>query len=527
MHLGARQRPYALDGLVGGSRSDPLPALDPTRRFCDLNEELCRRSRLDDKVEVVCGDARGMPIDDGQFDVVWTQAVWPNIDDKPAMLLEMHRVLKDGGRVALYEIVSGPGEATSSTRCRGLMGLRRASRRPRRAARARRISRLRRPGVARRSGAGHPHRGDRRLRWPRHDDRGRGHHARARDAGLRAANGITGPQRRGTAHRTGYGRPLQGLRPQRRPPTIATTHLHGRFALAGVRRTSKPPVFPECSFARHAVAVAAAGSMLVGPRTRSSRPPPTASGLVRADTVRRSRAKTAAASGLPQTRAPPGSSSCSPVRTSSGAAGGCAGRTTRRSPEHRGPATTDSRSSPQVPSRADRIRRSEDQARRDAPGRRPLLQMTHVAAAKYADSTPRWWSHLLRRQGEVRLLAHLPHRSVDMRFPGIKPITGQFPPRAEFRQISRAYETAGCGPDHRALRRARRRAQRSEGHSVSQSRLGDHGARSAAAPPSHAQRLRGAGRSGASARYRSPTGRLLSAPLRGGCRTNGGRVRGV
>ena len=74
-----------------------VTALDPTRRFCDLNEELCRRSRLDDKIEVVCGDARQMPIGDGEFDLVWTQAVWPNIDDKQAMLSEMHRVLKDDG----------------------------------------------------------------------------------------------------------------------------------------------------------------------------------------------------------------------------------------------------------------------------------------------------------------------------------------------------------------------------------------------------------------------------------------------
>jgi ubiquinone/menaquinone biosynthesis C-methylase UbiE len=85
-----------------------VTALEPTRRFCDLNEDLCRRSRLDDKVEVVCGDARRMPIDDGAFDVVWTQAVWPNVDDKPAMLGEMHRVLKDGGRLAVFEVVSGP-----------------------------------------------------------------------------------------------------------------------------------------------------------------------------------------------------------------------------------------------------------------------------------------------------------------------------------------------------------------------------------------------------------------------------------
>jgi MPBQ/MSBQ methyltransferase len=85
-----------------------VTALDPTRRFCELNEELCRRSRLGDKIDVVCGDARQMPIGRGEFDVVWTQAVWPNINDKQAMLSEMHRVLKDGGRLALYEVVSGP-----------------------------------------------------------------------------------------------------------------------------------------------------------------------------------------------------------------------------------------------------------------------------------------------------------------------------------------------------------------------------------------------------------------------------------
>jgi SAM-dependent methyltransferase len=43
-----------------------VTALHPTRRFCDLNEELCRRSGLDGQVEVVCGDARQMPVADGE-----------------------------------------------------------------------------------------------------------------------------------------------------------------------------------------------------------------------------------------------------------------------------------------------------------------------------------------------------------------------------------------------------------------------------------------------------------------------------
>jgi SAM-dependent methyltransferase len=93
---------------LAGHLGARVTALDPTRRFCDLNEDICRRSRLEEDIEIVCADARRMPIGDGEFDVVWTQAVWPNVGDKHAMLSEMHRVLKRRGRLALYEIVSGP-----------------------------------------------------------------------------------------------------------------------------------------------------------------------------------------------------------------------------------------------------------------------------------------------------------------------------------------------------------------------------------------------------------------------------------
>jgi SAM-dependent methyltransferase len=89
-------------------RGARVTALDPTQRFSDLNQQLCRRCGLEQDIEVVRGDARRMPICDADFDVVWTQAVWPSIDDKHAMVHEMHRVSKPGGRLALYEITSGP-----------------------------------------------------------------------------------------------------------------------------------------------------------------------------------------------------------------------------------------------------------------------------------------------------------------------------------------------------------------------------------------------------------------------------------
>lgn len=85
-----------------------VTGLDPTARFCALAEELNRRSGLEAAVEVVVGDGREMPFDDGSFDFAITQAVWPSIEGKPEMLGEAHRVLRDGGKLAVYEVVEGP-----------------------------------------------------------------------------------------------------------------------------------------------------------------------------------------------------------------------------------------------------------------------------------------------------------------------------------------------------------------------------------------------------------------------------------
>ena len=87
-----------------------VTALDPTSRFCGLNEELCRRSGLAERVRVIRGDARRIPVGDGEFDVAWTQAVWPSVDDKQAMLREVHRALGERGRLAVYEVVHGPAD---------------------------------------------------------------------------------------------------------------------------------------------------------------------------------------------------------------------------------------------------------------------------------------------------------------------------------------------------------------------------------------------------------------------------------
>ena len=86
-----------------------VSAVDPTERFRALDRMLCDRTGLTGQVEIVEGDTRSLPFDDETFDVAWTQNVWQNIEDKPGAAREIHRVLRPGGRFAMFEIVSGPG----------------------------------------------------------------------------------------------------------------------------------------------------------------------------------------------------------------------------------------------------------------------------------------------------------------------------------------------------------------------------------------------------------------------------------
>jgi len=86
-----------------------ITALDATERFCELNRSLSKRTGLAERVEVVQGDARELPFEDESFDIAWSQAVWQNIDNKDAVASQIHRVLRPGGRFALFEVAAGTG----------------------------------------------------------------------------------------------------------------------------------------------------------------------------------------------------------------------------------------------------------------------------------------------------------------------------------------------------------------------------------------------------------------------------------
>lgn len=86
-----------------------VTALDATARFCTVAERLTRGAGLTDRVRVARGDALDLPFADNSFDVGWTQAVAQNIADKERLIAELTRVVVPGGRVAMFEIVAGPG----------------------------------------------------------------------------------------------------------------------------------------------------------------------------------------------------------------------------------------------------------------------------------------------------------------------------------------------------------------------------------------------------------------------------------
>ncbi len=87
-----------------------VTVLDLTPEYCTVGETLTGWTRLSDHVTFVCGNALGMTFPDSSFDVVWTQHASMNIPDKARLFNEIARVLRRGGRLALFDVVAGPNQ---------------------------------------------------------------------------------------------------------------------------------------------------------------------------------------------------------------------------------------------------------------------------------------------------------------------------------------------------------------------------------------------------------------------------------
>jgi len=113
--LDSTKRVLDVGSGVGGTSRCLAQAFGCRVTGIDLTDEYCRAAAmlsaqigLANLVDFRQGDATNLPFDDGSFDVVWTEHVAMNIPDKPQLYREMHRVLKRGGTLAIYDILAGP-----------------------------------------------------------------------------------------------------------------------------------------------------------------------------------------------------------------------------------------------------------------------------------------------------------------------------------------------------------------------------------------------------------------------------------
>ena len=86
-----------------------VTGIDLTPEFCNCARVLNRCVGLEDRLEIVEGNALDMPFAPESFDVAVTLHAAMNIADKAQLYREIARVLRSGGRFALYDVMQGPG----------------------------------------------------------------------------------------------------------------------------------------------------------------------------------------------------------------------------------------------------------------------------------------------------------------------------------------------------------------------------------------------------------------------------------
>jgi SAM-dependent methyltransferase len=96
---------------VAAEHACRVTGVDLNERYVEVARMLTERTGLSDRVHFEQADALQLPFKDQTFDHAMTIHVAMNIRDRAGLYGSIHRVLKGGGRLAIYDVVTGNGEA--------------------------------------------------------------------------------------------------------------------------------------------------------------------------------------------------------------------------------------------------------------------------------------------------------------------------------------------------------------------------------------------------------------------------------
>jgi demethylmenaquinone methyltransferase / 2-methoxy-6-polyprenyl-1,4-benzoquinol methylase len=84
--------------------SATVVGLDPSSRMLEVGRQKVARAGLNDRVELVIGDAERLPFEDRSFDGICMAFGIRNVPDRDRALREMARVIRPGGTIAILEL---------------------------------------------------------------------------------------------------------------------------------------------------------------------------------------------------------------------------------------------------------------------------------------------------------------------------------------------------------------------------------------------------------------------------------------
>lgn len=88
-----------------------VTGIDLTPLFVEVGQALNDLVHLDAAVDLHVASATDLPMDDARFDLVTMFHVGMNIADKDKLFAETARVLRPGGRFALFDVMRGPDDS--------------------------------------------------------------------------------------------------------------------------------------------------------------------------------------------------------------------------------------------------------------------------------------------------------------------------------------------------------------------------------------------------------------------------------